>query len=73
MKFGNPFFRRVEAWLSRAITLALALALAGCSTDNPVASSASAADSDSPDSSLISPVGDEKNASFSLTMLDVGN
>lgn len=73
MKFGNPFFRRVEAWLSRAITLALALALAGCSTDNPVASSASAADSDSPDSSLISPVGDEKNASFSLTMLDVGH
>lgn len=72
MKFGNPFFRRVEAWLSRAITLAFALALAGCSTDNPVASSASAADSDSLDSSLISPVGDEKDASFSLTMLDVG-
>lgn len=72
MKFGNPFFRRVEAWLSRAITLALALALAGCSTDNPVAFSASAADSDSPDSSLISPVGDEKDASLSLTMLDVG-
>ena len=72
MKFGNPFFRRVVAWLSRAITLALALALAGCSTDNPVASSASAAGSDSPDSSLISPVGDEKDASFSLTMLDVG-
>lgn len=72
MKLGDTFFRRVETWFSRASTLALALALAGCSTDNPVASSASAADSDSPDSSLVSPVGDEKNASFSLTMLDVG-
>lgn len=72
MKLGDAFLRRVEAWLSRAIALTLVLALAGCSTDNPVASSASAADSDSPDSSLISPVGDGKDASFSLTMLDVG-
>lgn len=72
MKLSDAFLRRVEAWLSRAIALALVLVLAGCSTDNPVASSASAADSDSPDSSLVSPVGDEKNASFSLKMLDVG-
>lgn len=72
MKFGNPFFRRVEAWLSRAITLVLALALTGCSTDNPVASSTSAADATVPSSSLELPVGDEKDASFSLTLLDVG-
>ena len=72
MKLGDAFLRRVEVWLSRAIALALALALAGCSADNPVVSSASAADSDSLGSSLLSPVGDGKDASFSLTMLDVG-
>lgn len=72
MKLGDTFLRRVEAWLSRASTLTLALALAGCSTNNPVASSTSAADATVPGSSLESPVGDGKDASFSLTMLDVG-
>ena len=72
MKLGDAFLRRVEAWLSRAIALTLVLALAGCSTDNPAASSTSAADSESHGSSLEAPVGDRKDASFSLTMLDVG-
>lgn len=72
MKLGDTFLRRVETWFSRASTLALALALAGCSTDNSVASSTSATDATVPGSSLELPVGDEKNASFSLTMLDVG-
>lgn len=72
MKLGDTFLRRVETWFSRASTLALVLVLAGCSADNPVVSSASAADSDSLGSSLLSPVGDGKDASFSLTMLDVG-
>lgn len=72
MKLGDAFLRRVEAWLSRAIALTLVLALAGCSTDNPAASSTSAADSESHGSSLEAPVGDRKEASFSLTMLDVG-
>lgn len=72
MKLGDTFLRRVETWFSRVSTLALALALAGCSTDNSVASSTSATDATVPGSSLELPVGDEKNASFSLTMLDVG-
>lgn len=72
MKLANLFLRRVEAWFSRAIALTLVLALAGCSTDNPAASSTSAADSESYGSSLEALVGDRKEASFSLTMLDVG-
>ena len=72
MKLGNPFLCRVETCFSRAFALTLALVLAGCSTVNNVASSTSAADATVPGSSLESPVGDGKDASFSLTMLDVG-
>lgn len=72
MKLGNPFLRCVEAWFSRTFALILALVLAGCSTARNVASSTSAANATVPGSSLESPVGDGKNASFSLTMLDVG-
>ena len=72
MKLGNPFLRCVEAWFSRTFALILALVLAGCSTARNVASSTSAANATVSGSSLESPVGDGKNASFSLTMLDVG-
>lgn len=68
MKFNKHFLHCIQSWLSRVVAIGLMAILIGCSA----APSLNAADSPASESSLETAVGDRKNASFSLTLLDVG-